>query len=131
MIEPVFADAKFNRRADRFLRRGRAAVRAEWRLITATGNLLKLWRHTNAPGGGLTAARGHGSHVPAEARCTTNDARRQPLRNSLHGSTTRPGGAVAGTAFACAAPGGPLCAAGPPAADLGLAPGLSALLVLP
>jgi hypothetical protein len=49
MIEPVFADAKFNRRAARFLRRGRAAVRAEWRLITATGNLLKLWRHTNAP----------------------------------------------------------------------------------
>jgi transposase len=49
MIEPVFADTKFNRRADRFLRRGRAAVRAEWRLITATGNLLKLWRHAMAP----------------------------------------------------------------------------------
>jgi hypothetical protein len=49
MIEPVFADTKFNRRADRFLRRGRAAVRSEWRLITATGNLLKLWRHTIAP----------------------------------------------------------------------------------
>jgi DDE family transposase len=39
MIEPVFADTKFNRRADRFLRRGRAAARSEWRLITATGNL--------------------------------------------------------------------------------------------
>ena len=39
MIEPVFADTKFNRRADRFLRRGRSAVRAEWRLMTATGNL--------------------------------------------------------------------------------------------
>jgi transposase len=49
MIEPVFADTKFNRRADRFLRRGRAAARAEWRLITATENLLKLWRHTIAP----------------------------------------------------------------------------------
>jgi Transposase DDE domain len=49
MIEPIFADTKFNRRADRFSRRGRAAVRSEWRLITATGNLLKLWRHTNAP----------------------------------------------------------------------------------
>ena len=49
MIEPVFADTKFNRRADRFLRRGRAAARSEWRLITATGNLLKLWRHTTAP----------------------------------------------------------------------------------
>jgi hypothetical protein len=45
MIEPVFANAKFNRGIDRFRRRGRAAVRAEWRLITATHNLLKLHRH--------------------------------------------------------------------------------------
>ena len=45
MIEPVFADTKFNRRIDRFLRRGRSAVRSEWRLITASGNLLKLHRH--------------------------------------------------------------------------------------
>ena len=49
VIEPVFADTKFNRRIDRFLRRGRAACRSEWRLITASGNLLKLWRHTTAP----------------------------------------------------------------------------------
>lgn len=49
MIEPVFGDTKFNRRADRFLRRGRAAARSEWRLITATSNLLKLWRHTTRP----------------------------------------------------------------------------------
>jgi transposase len=49
MIEPVFADAKFNRRIDRFQRRGRAACRSEWRLITATHNLLKLWRATTAP----------------------------------------------------------------------------------
>ena len=49
MIEPVFGDTKFNRRTDRFLRRGRAAARSEWRLITATGNLLKLWRHTTTP----------------------------------------------------------------------------------
>jgi transposase len=48
MIEPVFADTKFNRRCDRFQRRGRSAVRSEWRLITATHNLLKLWRHTMA-----------------------------------------------------------------------------------
>jgi transposase len=45
MIEPVFADTKHNRRIDRFLRRGRAAARSEWRLITASGNLLKLHRH--------------------------------------------------------------------------------------
>src|SRR5918993_1841557 len=44
MIEPVFADTKFNRKIDRFQRRGRAACRSEWRLITATHNLLKLWR---------------------------------------------------------------------------------------
>ena len=45
MIEPVFGDMKFNRRIDRFLRRGRAAARSEWRLITATHNLMKLHRH--------------------------------------------------------------------------------------
>jgi transposase len=45
MIEPVFAHTKFNRRIDRFQRRGRAAARSEWRLITATHNLLKLHRH--------------------------------------------------------------------------------------
>jgi transposase len=49
MIEPVFADTKFNRKIDRFQRRGRAACRSEWRLITATHNLLKLWRATTAP----------------------------------------------------------------------------------
>jgi transposase len=49
MIEPIFGDTKFNRRIDRFQRRGRAACRSEWRLITATHNLLKLWRHTSAP----------------------------------------------------------------------------------
>jgi hypothetical protein len=50
MIEPVFGDTKFNRKIDRFQRRGRAACRSEWRLITATHNLLKLWRATTAPG---------------------------------------------------------------------------------
>jgi len=49
MIEPVFGDTKFNRKIDRFQRRGRAACRSEWRLITATHNLLKLWRATSAP----------------------------------------------------------------------------------
>ncbi len=45
MIEPVFGDIKFNRRAGRFKRRGLGAVRSEWRLLTATHNLLKLHRH--------------------------------------------------------------------------------------
>jgi transposase len=49
MIEPVFAHTKFNRRIDRFQRRGRAAARSEWRLITATHNLLKLHTHQSAP----------------------------------------------------------------------------------
>ena len=49
MIEPVFGQTKFNRGIDRFQRRGRHAARTEWRLITATHNLLKLWRHTMAP----------------------------------------------------------------------------------
>ncbi|MCA1680607.1 MAG: transposase [Actinobacteria bacterium] len=48
MIEPVFADTKFNRRIDRFLRRGRSACRSEWRLAMATHNLLKLFRHEMA-----------------------------------------------------------------------------------
>ena len=43
-IEPIFGQTKHNRRADRFQRRGHAACRAEWRLITATHNLLKYWR---------------------------------------------------------------------------------------
>jgi transposase len=49
MIEPVFAQTKVTRGAERFQRRGIAACRAEWRLITATHNLLKLWRAGLAP----------------------------------------------------------------------------------
>src|SRR3954454_19894680 len=48
MIEPVFGDVKFNRRIDRFQRRGRSACRSEWRLIAATHNLLKLHAHQTA-----------------------------------------------------------------------------------
>jgi transposase len=47
-IEPIFGHTKHNRRADRFQRRGHAACRSEWRLISATHNLLKLWRATTA-----------------------------------------------------------------------------------
>jgi transposase len=69
MIEPVFADTKFNRRCDRFQRRGRSAARSEWRLIAATHNLLKLWRHTTAP-------------MPASSRRARPAARR--FRGSAH-----------------------------------------------
>ncbi len=51
MIEPVFGHTKFNRRIERFQRRGRAAARSEWRLITATHNLIKLHTHTLATNG--------------------------------------------------------------------------------
>jgi transposase len=44
-IEPVFGQIKHNRHIDRFMRRGRSAARSEWRLITATHNLLKLHSH--------------------------------------------------------------------------------------
>jgi transposase len=47
-IEPVFGQLKFNRRLDRFLRRGRSAVRSEWRLFGASHNLLKLHSHRTA-----------------------------------------------------------------------------------
>ncbi len=46
LIEPVFANTKFLRGIDRFQRRGLAACKAEWKLIAATHNLLKLWRAT-------------------------------------------------------------------------------------
>ena len=45
LIESLFGNTKHNRGFDRFHRRGRAAVRTEWRLITATHNLLKLHNH--------------------------------------------------------------------------------------
>jgi transposase len=45
IVEPVFANTKFNRKIYRFHRRGRSAVRSEWRLITATHNLLRLHHH--------------------------------------------------------------------------------------
>jgi hypothetical protein len=48
-IEPVFGQMKFNRRFDRFLRRGRSAVRSERRLYGASHNLLKLHSHRTAP----------------------------------------------------------------------------------
>jgi len=42
IVEPVFANTKTIRRADRFMRRGLSACEAEWQLIATTHNLLKL-----------------------------------------------------------------------------------------
>jgi hypothetical protein len=44
-VEPVYGQIKYNRHIDRFMRRGRAAVQSEWRLVAATHNLLKLHAH--------------------------------------------------------------------------------------
>jgi transposase len=47
-VEPVFAHTKHNRHINRFHRRGRTAVRTEWRLILMTHNLTKLHRYNLA-----------------------------------------------------------------------------------
>jgi len=44
IIEPIFGQIKDPRRIRGFQRRGLGAVDAEWKLICATHNLLKLWR---------------------------------------------------------------------------------------
>jgi len=43
-VEPVFGQIKDARGIRAFLLRGLEKVRGEWALITATHNLLKLWR---------------------------------------------------------------------------------------
>ena len=44
-IEAVFGQTKHNRGMGQFRRRGKSAVRTEWRLIAATHNLVKLHKH--------------------------------------------------------------------------------------
>lgn len=51
IVEPVFGQIKEARGIRRFLLRGLAKVRGEWRLICLTHNLLKLWRYRCAPSG--------------------------------------------------------------------------------
>jgi Transposase DDE domain/Transposase domain (DUF772) len=50
-IEPVFGHTKYNRKFTQFHRRGRAAVRTEWRLLMMTHNLTKLYNHEIATAG--------------------------------------------------------------------------------
>jgi transposase len=45
LVEPVFAHTKHTRAITRLSRRGHQAARAEWKLIAATHNLLKLFRY--------------------------------------------------------------------------------------
>ena len=49
-IEPIFGHTKHNRHFTRFHRRGRLAVRTEWRLMMSTHNLTKLHRYQLATG---------------------------------------------------------------------------------
>src|SRR5262249_55456810 len=49
IVEPVFGPSKEARGFRRFLLRGLANRRGEWRLVCVTHNLLKMWRHACAP----------------------------------------------------------------------------------
>jgi len=45
IVEPVFGQIKEARGFRRFLLRGLATIRGEWRLVCLTPNLLKIWRY--------------------------------------------------------------------------------------
>src|ERR1035437_7239669 len=88
MIEPVFGHTKHNRGVTRFHRRGRTAVRTEWRLLMATHNLTKLHRHQLAtagachgPCGGHTAEQDRpvstAATIPRRGRCPSPPFARQ------------------------------------------------------
>jgi transposase len=47
IVEPVFGQIKEARGFRRFLLRGLAKIRGEWRLVCLTHNLLKIWRYGN------------------------------------------------------------------------------------
>jgi transposase len=50
MVEPVFGQIKQGRGFRQFLLRGLRKMRVEWRLVSLTHNLLKLWRHQQSEG---------------------------------------------------------------------------------
>jgi hypothetical protein len=50
-VEPVFRQTVFNRKLTRFTEEGEPGGHREWRLITATHNLLKLHSHRIALAG--------------------------------------------------------------------------------
>jgi hypothetical protein len=84
MIEPVFADTKFNRRVDRFLRRGRAAARSEWRAHRRRPQPPQaLAAHLSARDGLRVADRGlrlatDRSSAPARRRAATDFPQQPP-----------------------------------------------------
>jgi transposase len=86
IVEPVFGQIKEVRAIRRFRRRGYAACASEWRLICATHNLLKLWRHGRRPGGPTggpterTTARRSGGPDRHRRRRSIRPARRRGHR---------------------------------------------------
>ena len=50
MVEPVYGQVKHGRGFRQFLLRGLKRMRGEWRLVSLTHNLLKLWRHQQGRG---------------------------------------------------------------------------------
>jgi len=74
-VEPVFGQIKEARGIRRFRLRSLVKAAAEWKLICATHNLLKLYRHGKAKNG------------PQKPRTRTKRTRRQePQRSSFHAS---------------------------------------------
>src|SRR4051812_33335016 len=77
LVEPVFADTKFNRRADRFMRRGLGACNSEWRADRGDTQPLKaLARRSGCRQGG---------HAGRNARLRLRRAR-IPARHDRHRS---------------------------------------------
>jgi hypothetical protein len=90
LIESLFGSIKHNRGFRQFLRRGRAAVRTEWRLITATHNLRKLHQHQIAIAAGgrppRAAARPAGPQpTPAGPESRSRLTRQPPTKRTVGG----------------------------------------------
>jgi len=95
LVEPVFGDTKHNRGFTRFARRGRAAVRTEWRLIATS-------RQPSEP-------RRHAEGAAEDQRSPTSPRRGVRLCDSLtrkqsspSDSATRANGGYAGYGTLCA-----------------------------
>jgi hypothetical protein len=77
-IEPVFGQVEFDRRMDRFMRRGRAAAGSEWRSGTATTTCSSSTA-TGSPtppdtgGEARPRFRGNAEQPPIPARCGFSD----------------------------------------------------------
>ncbi len=88
MIEPVFGDVKENRAIRRFQRRGFDACASEWKLISASHNLRKLYRHRQprrSPGPADHHSARHrpgltnlGQRRTTHAQCHRTSCNRQP-----------------------------------------------------